>query len=482
MSKKTVSPLELHSLRMLLNSTIQMCYRQEKQIKELKEQMGDYPFSHWLNDVYDWIKRYTNTEGFAGIFMKITKQENILQEFFKTLYYSERPFEEIKEKSIGWLKQLGGKKEILHETSEMKGSKKANLGKKVIEGKNSSLKPSKKMQEEMNLSGDPFGFPPEFRSYFGVKPVKWLCDECFLGDDESNTKVGWCNEGGLPFKSLDHPIEKCDGFRPKKKSLDEDKCKDCFASQHDEEFGDICAAPVCIKEYDYDPNTRSWHPKAKEKKPSNVGKWKAIKTFRISEDFKNLIKKIDLRDWKPEKKIPSDIDYEQCDKCGWNLPISCSQQKRRPKKGDICPTFKPNDATPVNTIICKIGVCTYGEPVEYCERYSCKCYNYEKLHKKEETSSEQGLMPHRLTEIEKKLYGKVKEQPEYGLSEKGLEAIERIHMEWLEKKGLIGVSQEELREIIQKYRRRLSKHHSKDSLELMVINILKEIEKYLRGT
>ncbi len=30
-------------------------------------------------------------------------------------------------------------------------------------------------------------------------------------------------------------------------------------------------------------------------------------------------------------------------------------------------------------IICKEDVCTYGEPVEYCERYNCKCYNYEKL-------------------------------------------------------------------------------------------------------
>ena len=38
----------------------------------------------------------------------------------------------------------------------------------------------------------------------------------------------------------------------------EDKCKDCFAYQYDEEFGDICISPVCIKEYDYDPETRTW--------------------------------------------------------------------------------------------------------------------------------------------------------------------------------------------------------------------------------
>jgi len=36
-----------------------------------------------------------------------------------------------------------------------------------------------------------------------------------------------------------------------------------------------------------------------------------------------------------------EIDYKQCEKCGWNIPINCSQQHRRPKKGDKCPTFKP---------------------------------------------------------------------------------------------------------------------------------------------
>ncbi len=38
--------------------------------------------------------------------------------------------------------------------------------------------------------------------------------------------------------------------------------------------------------------------------------------------------------------IMNEIDYEQCKECGWNLSYGCSQQERRPKKGDICPTKK----------------------------------------------------------------------------------------------------------------------------------------------
>ena len=34
------------------------------------------------------------------------------------------------------------------------------------------------------------------------------------------------------------------------------------------------------------------------------------------------------------------IDYEQCSKCSWNLSYGCSQQERRPKIGDVCPTLK----------------------------------------------------------------------------------------------------------------------------------------------
>ena len=40
-----------------------------------------------------------------------------------------------------------------------------------------------------------------------------------------------------------------------------DACKDCLANQHDEEFGDMCIALICIKEYDYDIETRIWTPK-----------------------------------------------------------------------------------------------------------------------------------------------------------------------------------------------------------------------------
>ena len=43
--------------------------------------------------------------------------------------------------------------------------------------------------------------------------------------------------------------------------MSEDKCKDCFAYQFDHKHGYNCIAPVCIKEHDYDPKTRSWLPK-----------------------------------------------------------------------------------------------------------------------------------------------------------------------------------------------------------------------------
>lgn len=34
------------------------------------------------------------------------------------------------------------------------------------------------------------------------------------------------------------------------------------------------------------------------------------------------------------------VDYEQCKKCGWNLSYGCSQQERRPTRGNNCPTYK----------------------------------------------------------------------------------------------------------------------------------------------
>lgn len=47
----------------------------------------------------------------------------------------------------------------------------------------------------------------------------------------------------------------------------EDKCKDCSAHQFDEEFGHMCISSLCIKEYDYDVETRIWTPK---KEPTEV--------------------------------------------------------------------------------------------------------------------------------------------------------------------------------------------------------------------
>lgn len=49
----------------------------------------------------------------------------------------------------------------------------------------------------------------------------------------------------------------------------EDKCKDCFAYQFDHKLGYYCTAPVCIKEYNYDPETKSWIPILKNKTKSS---------------------------------------------------------------------------------------------------------------------------------------------------------------------------------------------------------------------
>lgn len=46
----------------------------------------------------------------------------------------------------------------------------------------------------------------------------------------------------------------------------EDKCKDCYAHQYEKRYGDMCIAAVCIKEYDFDPETRSYIKKVKPKK------------------------------------------------------------------------------------------------------------------------------------------------------------------------------------------------------------------------
>lgn len=49
----------------------------------------------------------------------------------------------------------------------------------------------------------------------------------------------------------------------------EDKCKDCFAYQFDHKLGYYCTAPVCIKEYNYDPETKSWILILKDKTKSS---------------------------------------------------------------------------------------------------------------------------------------------------------------------------------------------------------------------
>lgn len=48
--------------------------------------------------------------------------------------------------------------------------------------------------------------------------------------------------------------------------MSEKKCAGCFAHRHKSTYGWMCTAPVCIKEADYNPETRMWVKKSK--KPS----------------------------------------------------------------------------------------------------------------------------------------------------------------------------------------------------------------------
>ena len=85
-----------------------------------------------------------------------------------------------------------------------------------------------------------------------------------------------------------------------------ENCKDCIAYQYDEDFGDMCSAVMCIKEQDYDPETRIWTPKkiGKDKKQAllewieqntedivvggiNIG-IKVIRVEKIKEKIKEL--------------------------------------------------------------------------------------------------------------------------------------------------------------------------------------------------
>ena len=44
--------------------------------------------------------------------------------------------------------------------------------------------------------------------------------------------------------------------------IDLGKCLNCFAQQYNEQKEEMCIAPVCIKEYDYDPEERTWTKKS----------------------------------------------------------------------------------------------------------------------------------------------------------------------------------------------------------------------------
>lgn len=73
-----------------------------------------------------------------------------------------------------------------------------------------------------------------------------------------------------------------------------DKCEDCFAFQQDHVYGDMCIAPVCVKEYDYDPEIRTWIKKQSKSKYTpiqviegslfdSIGDWKS--EYKLHEDL-----------------------------------------------------------------------------------------------------------------------------------------------------------------------------------------------------
>jgi len=117
-----------------------------------------------------------------------------------------------------------------------------------------------------------------------VNCVAWKAEECEIEklqeiyNNEINFEISCFWDGGFTVKLGDNMngfiwedtfdtlmdaitalIKTYQGFKIK-----DGKCKNCYAYQYDEKYGDICTSPVCIKEYDYDPETRMWTPKKKE--------------------------------------------------------------------------------------------------------------------------------------------------------------------------------------------------------------------------
>jgi len=68
--------------------------------------------------------------------------------------------------------------------------------------------------------------------------------------------------------------------------LKENICKDCNAYQYNEEFGDMCTSPVCIKEYYYDPEIEIWIPIENVPKTNKSKVW--VATFSYIDEFEFL--------------------------------------------------------------------------------------------------------------------------------------------------------------------------------------------------
>lgn len=78
----------------------------------------------------------------------------------------------------------------------------------------------------------------------------------------------------------------------------EEKCNGCDAYYFTKRGGDMCASTMCIKEWDYDPETRMWTKKKEEI---------VCSVFEILENKYGFIPTPELRlDMQPELKLTVD--------------------------------------------------------------------------------------------------------------------------------------------------------------------------------
>jgi len=125
-----------------------------EKIDKLEKQMSNYPFLHWRNDVYDWIKRYTNTEGFVGIFKKITDLEKKLNEEIKSRSNWEKAYLKA-DKEISELKKQFDKREQ-HQFMDYEILKNIKESLRVVREGSISLLKDKKAHQGLRLHENVF--------------------------------------------------------------------------------------------------------------------------------------------------------------------------------------------------------------------------------------------------------------------------------------------------------------------------------------